>query len=46
MHYAAPSALEMILETWTWAVGPGYYIERFQRFKFSRRSATKRNPQA
>jgi len=30
--YAASSALGPIY-TCTWAVGPGYYIERFQRFK-------------
>jgi hypothetical protein len=32
MYYAALSALEKDLHTWTQAVGLGYYIERFQRF--------------
>jgi hypothetical protein len=32
MLYAALSARD-IMYTWTWAVGPGYYIERLQRFK-------------
>ena len=33
MHYAALSAPRIAMNTWTRAVGPGYYIERFQRFK-------------